>query len=213
VDDKFFMVIGGDHSSAIGTWSGAFQAIKQRGSLGLIWIDAHMDSHQPKTSHTGNIHGMPLACLLGYGEQEFTQLLSHHHKLDSRYLCLIGVRSFESEEAEFLKQLNVKIYYMDEVKQRGLSVIMQEAIKIVSEQTAGFGVSIDIDSMDPKEAPGTGVIEPDGLSAKELGKALHLLTNNPKLIGIELAEFDPTRDKQQLTEKVILELMRALFLE
>ena len=212
IDEKFFVVFGGDHSSAIGTWSGAFQAVKQQGSLGLIWIDAHMDSHTPETSPTGNIHGMPVASLLGYGLPEYTELMSHHHKLDPRHLCLIGIRSFEPGEAELIKRLNVRVFFMEEVKQRGLEIIMQEAILHVTQQTAGFGVSIDIDSMDPKDAPGTGVQEPDGIPASELIHGLRLIAGHPKLMGVEIVEFDPKRDQNHLTEKLIPELLRSLTL-
>jgi len=204
----FFVVIGGDHSAAVGTWHGVLHA--KKAPIGLIWIDAHMDSHTPLTSETGNVHGMPLAALLGYGDPLLTHIFNESPVLRPEHVCLIGVRSFESGEAELLKKLNVRIYFMDEIKQRGLDAVMQEAVARVSQGTKGFGVSIDVDSVDPKEAPGTGVPEPDGLSAKELIASLQLIANNPLLLGAEIVEFDSTKDKNQLTEKLVFDLLNVL---
>jgi arginase len=211
-EKQFFMVMGGDHSSAIGTWSGACHALQPNGKLGLIWIDAHMDSHTPETSLTGNFHGMPLACLLGQGTPSLIHLLTDMPKLDPAHLCLIGIRSFEPEEKVLLDRLNVRIIYMDEVKQRGLSSVMDEAIAIASTGTLGYGLSIDIDSIDPDDAPGTDVVEPDGLSGEELCKALKVFAQDSRLIGAEIVEFDPDRDKEQKTEKLITRMTEAILL-
>lgn len=201
--NKFFTVLGGDHSCAIGTWSGAFNAIKDQGPLGLIWIDAHMDSHTPHTSLSGNVHGMPLASLFGFGLASLIYILNSEPKLKPENVCLIGVRSFERGEAALLKELNVRVFFMEEIKERGLKVIMQEALERVTCNTAGFGVSIDIDSLDPMDAPGTGVAESNGLRATDLLSALESISEHPKLIGAEIVEFDPTRDLNHKTEKLI----------
>jgi len=209
-DKKFFMVLGGDHTCAIGTWSGASYSMKKAGPIGLIWIDAHMDSHTPESSLTGNYHGMPLACLLGFGEPGLTSILDKAPKIKPEHLCLIGIRSFESAEDALLKSLNVRIYYMDEIENRGLKVIMQEALEIVTKGTAGFGISLDIDSIDPIDAPATDVSEPGGIRAKELCEALPIAARSPHLLGVEITEFDPHRDIEQKTEKLIPKLMTAL---
>ena len=207
---KPFVVFGGDHSSAIGTWSGAYDAIKQQGDLGLIWIDAHMDSHTPETSQTGNIHGMPLACLLGSGFPGLTSILNSAAKLKPQNLCLIGIRSFEQGEAEYLKKLNVRIYDMAAIKQRGMAIILQEAIAHVTQNTAAYGVTIDLDSMDPQDAPGTGCHEPDGIRADDLCNAIKLFAKDKRLIGSEIVEFDPHRDKNMITQHLIAKLTLAL---
>lgn len=209
---EFFTVMGGDHTSAIGTWSGVQHALKQQGPLGLIWIDAHMDSHTPYTSLTGNFHGMPLACLLGYGMPSLTNILDKGPKIKPEHLCLIGVRSFERGEAAFLKDLNVRIFFMEEVRERGMSAVMKEAIQIASQGTAGFGVSIDIDSMDPADAPGTGVKEPNGIAAKDLCQSLRLIACESKLLGAEIVEFDPHRDINRKTEILISHILGTLAL-
>lgn len=209
---KFFTVIGGDHSSAIGTWSGVYAAIKNKGPLGLIWIDAHMDSHTPESSPSGNIHGMPVACLLGYGDRSLTTILDKEPKLQPEHICIIGIRSFEAGEAELLEKLNVRIFFMEEVKQRGLDVVMQDALKIVTQGTAGFGISIDIDSIDPKDAPGTGTSVANGILADQLYKSFQNIANDPRLLGLEIAEFDPHRDKENKTEKLVSHLIASLVL-
>jgi arginase len=211
-DKNFFTVIGGDHSCAIGTWSGVYHTLKKEGDLGLIWIDAHMDSHTPHTSQTGNVHGMPLASLLGHGMSSLTGIFNSEPKLKPEHVSLIGVRSFESGEAALLKELNVRVFFMEEVKQRGLNAVMQEALTIATQGTAGFGLSIDIDSIDPKDAPGTGVAEPDGILGQDLCEALIQVARHPRLLGAEIVEFDPQKDKNHITEKLIASLISVIAL-
>ena len=207
---QFFTVIGGDHTCAIGTWSGGYDALHASGEMGLIWIDAHMDSHTPETSPSGRIHGMPLAALLGYGYSTLTSVLHYPPKLKPENICLIGVRSFESGEAELLKRLNVRIYFMEEVKQRGLITVLKEAVEHVSHHTVGYGMTLDLDSIDPKEAFGVDVPEPDGIHTHNLYKGLSSILSDPKLIGVEIAEFDPMKDKNAETEKLIVSLLRII---
>lgn len=209
---KFFTVLGGDHSSAIGTWSGAYEAIKSKGPLGLIWIDAHMDSHTMDTTPSGNFHGMPLACLLGRGLPSLTKILSDEPKLKPEHVCLVGVRSYEDPEARLLQELNVKVFFMEEVKERGLEDVIKECIKIVTSNTHAFGISFDIDSVDPKDAPATGVSEPNGISANDICKAFVVLSKEPKFIGAEIVEFFPELDEDHKTEKLIAKLLAILAL-
>jgi arginase len=207
---KFFIVLGGDHTSAIGTWSGVSAVTHKEGPLGLIWIDAHMDSHTPETTSSGNLHGMPLACLLGHGDSSLVNLMEHSPKIKPEHICLIGVRSYEAAEAKLLNQLKVRIFYIDEVKQRGLPAVMAEAVSYVSQNTIGYGLSIDIDSIDPIDAPGTGVAEPNGIRANELYDALNIVANDPRLLGAEIVEFDPNNDTDHLTEKLIVRLISII---
>lgn len=210
-DKKFFVTLGGDHSCAIGTWSGVKKAMPEQ-NLGLIWIDAHMDSHTPLTSPSGNIHGMPVACLLGYGEPVLTHIGTDTAKFKPENICMIGIRSFEEGEANLLKQLNVRIIGMEEVHHRGLDDVLKEAIQIATQGTEGYGVSIDIDSIDPADAPGTDVAEEDGLSGQELCQAAKIFAQDSRLIGLEIAEFDPERDQAQKTEKLITNLVKSITL-
>jgi arginase len=201
-------VVGGDHSCAIGTWSGVYDAMHDQGELGLIWIDAHMDSHTPETSLTGNIHGMPLACLLGYGYPALTKILHDQPKLKPQNVCLIGVRSYESGEAELLRKLNVRVFFMEEVNEKGFDLVMQEAVAHVTRHTAAFGLSVDIDSVDPEDAPGVDVPEASGISGEDLCAGLTKVANDPRLIATEIVEFDPGRDVQAKTEKLMANVVK-----
>ena len=163
--NKPFATIGGDHACAVGTWSGVAQALAPQGDLGLIWSDAHMDAHTFDTTPSGNIHGMPIACLLGHGDPSLTHIASKQPKIKPEHLCLIGIRDFEAGEAELLKQLDVRIITMEEVQQRGFEDCMQEALTIANNGTAGFGISIDLDGFDPKQAPAVGTPVANGLDA------------------------------------------------
>lgn len=208
--NKPVCVIGGDHTCAIGTFSGVHEVMQKQGDIGLIWLDAHMDSHTPETTESGRVHGMPLACLLGYGYPVLTSVAGHSPKLKPQNVCLIGVRSYERGEAEFLKRLNVRVFFMDEVKARGLSAVMQEAVDIVSKETVGYGVSLDMDVVDPNEAPGVDVQEADGIHAKDLCAAIAAVSADSRLLATEIVEFDPKHDLERKTEKLVVSLIEIL---
>ena len=205
------LIFGGDQTVSIGTWSAIAEELKPKGDIGLLWIDAHMDSHTPETSETGNVHGMALACLLGYGDPRLTQLLNSQAKLKPENVCLIGIRSFEKGEAELLKKLNVKIYFQDEVDKRGLDKVFNEALKHVKQNTIKFGISLDIDSMDPELAPGVGVPEANGIKPRELIKNFKKLHNDEKFTALEIVEFNPHRDIDRKTEKIVPQLVKAVY--
>ncbi|TPW16980.1 MAG: arginase [Halothiobacillaceae bacterium] len=205
----FFYVIGGDHSCAVGTWSGVYQALHTQGDIGLIWIDAHMDSHTVESSPSGAIHGMPLAALLGYGDTRLTTIAGAVPKLKPEHLCLIGVRSFEPAEAELLNRLGVRIFYNSEVTERGLADVMVEARAIVKRGTIAYGISIDIDAIDPDDAPGVGSPEPAGLSAQALIAELHHGRHDEHLVGVEVVELNPQRDDRNRTADLAVELLLA----
>ncbi len=208
VEQKPFCVIGGDHSCAIGTWSAVAYAYKGH-DIGLIWIDAHMDSHTPDTSTTQNIHGMPVAHLLGEGYMEFTHLFDHGSKIKPHNICLIGVRSFEKGEAARLARLGVKIYYMNEIKERGIDTVLNEACEYVCKSTYGFGISIELDAIDPIDAPGVGCPESGGIQGSALVNALKQLVPNKPLLGLEIAEYNPLRDENQITAQLAVDLIHA----
>ena len=209
----FPIAIGGDHSMAIGTFSGVTTALKAEGEFGLIWFDAHMDSHTVSTTESGAIHGMPLACLLGYGDKKLCQISSHKAKINPKHVCLIGVRSFDAGEKKLINDLGVKIYYMDEVRERGLLSIVEEAKKIVKQNTKAYGVTIDIDAFDPKYAPATGALEDGGLNAIETIEAFKLFAKDDDLKVVEIAEYNHYLDESDITYKLITNLLRSVFAE
>ncbi len=203
-----FCTIGGDHSCAIGTWSGAATAVD--GDLGLIWVDAHMDAHTFETTPTKNIHGMPVAALLGHGHANLTEILSKKHKLKPENLCLIGIRSFEAGEAALLKKLGVTIYTNNDVAKHGLEALLVRAYEQVTRHTKKFGFSIDLDGFDPEFAPGTGTPVKEGINAHDFCRIISRWANDPKLLGFEIAEFNPHLEQDAITEKTMADIILAL---
>ncbi|MFO0459719.1 MAG: arginase [Burkholderiales bacterium] len=196
------VVVGGDHSCAIGTWSAAAAALRRGGEarrLGLVWIDAHLDAHTPETSETQMPHGMPIASLLGHGAPALTTVADAWPKLRPQDLVLIGPRSWESGEAALLARLGVRVIAGDEVARRGFADCMREAVERVSADTAGWGVSFDLDALDPLDAPGTGVPVPGGLRVAEVSAALRGLACDERVVAVELVEYNPTLDVARTT--------------
>ena len=202
----FPIVIGGDHSIAVGTWN-AFNP-----PFGLIWIDAHLDAHTPKTSPSGAYHGMPVAALLGRGAPEMAQIVRKDPVLNPRNLAYIGIRSFEKGEENLLNEMGVKVFFMEEVKKKGLKAVLSEAIAHVTQKVSQYGVSFDLDVCDLRQAPGVGSPEPNGIVKEELLPLLHTIGQDPRLIGFELVEYNPKRDIDhrtlELAYEVLYEVMR-----
>ena len=210
-NNEVFLVLGGDHSCAIGTWSGAYATIKQQGELGLIWIDAHMDSHTAETSPTTAVHGMPLACLLGYGDEQLTTIELPTAKLKPENICLIGIRSYENEEAALLEKLGVKIFFIEDVEKLGIYEVLQRAKQQVSQNTVAYGISLDLDAIDPLDAPGVGSPEKNGLNACALLDALNRMAFNNNFIGLEIAELNSQRDIDDKTAKLAIQIINTIF--
>ena len=206
-NNRFFITLGGDHSAAIGSWSGAASIIE---NCGLIWFDAHMDAHTRETTPSKNIHGMPLAILLGHGETELTHLAFKNQKIKPENCVLIGIRSYESGEADLLKKLGVKIFYMDDIKKMTLSTVIQQAIEIVTRNTDYFGVSIDLDGFDPIDAPGVGSPANDGIRAAEFLPEFKYIAQHPQLIGADIVEFNPMLDVEGKTAQLAITLINGL---
>ena len=198
-------VLGGDHSCAGGTWTGVARATK--GALGLVWVDAHMDAHTPRTSHTGRLHGMPLAWLLGQDDDPLYGLATG--VLEPQHVALIGVRSYEPEERERLERLGVRVIYMTEIAERGIDAVLDEAFAIAKRGTAAFGVSVDLDVVTPEEAPGVGTPVPGGVSGAELTHALARIGGRPDLAAVELVEYSPRLDPSGRTARIAIEIARA----
>lgn len=202
-------VIGGDHSIAAGTWRGVARGLKQ--APGLLWIDAHLDAHTPETSHSGNPHGMPLAALLGHGNAAMGAKLGAC--LDPQRVAIVGLRSYEAEEKALIDALGVRCYEMTEIARRGLPVVMREALLLVrgANQDGAFGISLDVDALDPSQAPAVSTPEAGGLDSAQLAEALHGVVNETGFCGLELCEYNPFYDPQQRTCQLLLQLLTALF--
>lgn len=207
----FPCVLGGDHVMAVGTFSGAIQALKARHNFGLLWIDAHMDSHTPQTTPSGAYHGMPVASLLGYGEPKLTDLFGPAGKVLPEHVILMGIRSFEPEEEAFLKKLNVRVYSMDEIQSRGFKETYQEAVDTLAHKTQNFGLSIDLDAFDPTFAPGVGSPEPGGLNPREVLPELGYSAQKENFSALEITEYNPERDQDHKTAQLVFDLVQHLF--
>lgn len=199
------LIIGGDHSCAIGTWRGVAQTVGK--PVGLIWIDAHLDSHTEITSPSGALHGMPLACLLGHG---LIALSQGKASLLPQHVCVVGARSFEAEEAVLLMGLGVRVFGMDEIQRRGLDSVMAEALTIAQNGTAGFGVSIDLDVIDPRDAPAVGTPAAGGLRRAQLVQSLAMLARQDDLLALEIAEYNPHLDVENRSADCVRDLLHAL---
>jgi arginase len=205
-----YLVLGGDHSMAIGTWSGL--ASPHQGDIGLLWIDAHFDSHTPETTHSHFIHGMPVAALLGHGDPKLTHIIGPYPKIKARNLCMIGIRDYEPEEKKLLDRLGVRYYDMAMITKQGLTQIMQQAMDYISEHTQHFGISIDLDAIDPSQAPAVSVPVPHGLDGATLVQCLKQLRTHPHfehLLALEIAEFNPSKDINGQTETLIQNIIEA----
>jgi arginase len=206
----FPTIIGGDHSIAMGTWQGVTEALNGQQKFGLIWIDAHMDSHTPESSQSQAYHGMPVATLLGYGNPELVNLGSKDAAIAPQHLVLMGIRSYESAEKRFLERLNVRVFYIEEIQDRGFKACLDEALQIVSQAPKGFGVSIDLDGFDTQDAPGVGSPEANGLYAEEVLPMLSRIQNHPGFKALELVEYNPSLDKNDKTVELMAWLFQAL---
>ncbi|TVQ83286.1 MAG: arginase [Micavibrio sp.] len=209
------VILGGDHSSAIGTWSGIIAAHNAFEEFGLIWLDAHLDAHTPETAHEGKWggwwHGMPVACLTGEGVDELTAIATPRPKINMAHFSLYGARSYEPSEDEFMQRHNARVYEMPEIKTRGFAETLAEGIKNATDGTKGFGLSVDLDGFDPADAPGVGTNEKNGLDAEETLKALSGLAAHPKFRGLEIVEYNPHKDKDGKTARLINGILLSVF--
>ncbi len=199
------VVLGGDHSIAAGTWRGVGRALGE--APGLLWIDAHLDAHTPESSRTHNAHGMPLAALLGAGAPEMAGQAGP--PLDPARIAVIGVRSHEPDEMRLLAAFGVRVFGMAEIRRVGLGRVFEEALAIVARGGRPFGLSLDLDALDPLIAPGVSTPVADGLGVPELARALAGLVRARRCIAVEIVEYCPERDPHGLTARAAIELLEA----
>jgi len=206
-EGRFPLVLGGDHSVAIGTIAGVLQHKK---NLGVIWFDAHGDINTAETSPSGNIHGMPVAVSLGYGHELLTSIGGADNTINKENIVFIGCRDLDAGERKMLKEFGVTVFTMHEVDKLGMTEVMNRAIAIASDGTDGIHVSFDLDSMDPVHAVGTGTRVPGGLTYRESHLALEMIAETGKVVSAEFVEVNPIIDHKNQTAKVTVELMGSL---
>lgn len=202
------IVLGGDHSIAIGSFSGvASYYKKQQQTLGLIWFDAHADMNTPDTTPSGNIHGMPLAALLGYGTPELTNVAGFAPKLDPKLCAHVGARDIDAGERDLINKLGMRFFTMREIDERGMNACMNEAIKIASGGTAGYAVTFDVDVLDPGDAPGSGTLVRGGLTYREAHLGMEKISEAGGMRSLEIVEINTALDVNNKTAELGVELL------
>ncbi|MGM9986158.1 MAG: arginase [Bacillaceae bacterium] len=206
LEKAFPLVLGGDHSIAIGTIAGLG---KQYNNLGLIWFDAHGDANTPETSPSGNIHGMPFAASLGYGDERLTNLHGYAPKIKAENVVMIGLRDLDEGEKVFLKKRGIKVYTMQEIDRLGMPKVMEETIAYLKD-TDGVHLSLDLDGLDPIYAPGVGTPVRGGITYREGHLAMEMLYESGLITSAEFVEVNPILDEHNRTAAVAVELISSL---
>ncbi|HEY1205767.1 MAG: arginase [Bryobacteraceae bacterium] len=202
------LVIGGDHSIAVGTVSGAAKHMRRaRKRLGLVWIDAHPDMNTPQTSPSGNVHGMPLACIIGMGPRKLTHLGGFAPKIDPKNVALVGIRDVDALEKPHVKDSGVRAFTMRDIDERGMRAVMEEALEIANAGTEAFHLSLDMDSVDPQIAPGVGTPVRGGLSYREAHLAMEMIGDCGRMTSMDVVEVNPVFDEANRTAQLAVELV------
>ncbi len=208
----FPLILGGDHSIAVGSISGiAAFARKKRKKVGVLWVDAHGDMNTPSTSPSGNVHGMPLAVLLGYGPNELKSVGGNARKIDPNNVVLVGVRSLDEGERRFIEQTGVYVYTMHEIDRQGVHRVMKKALSKVTEGTDYLHVSLDLDAVDPTVAPGVGTPVKGGLDYREAHLIMELLFESKAMTSLEIVEVNPILDEHNTSAEFAVELVQSAF--
>jgi arginase len=201
------MILGGDHSIAAGSVAGVASFFrKQSKRIGLIWLDAHGDVNTPESSPSGNVHGMPLASIMGYGAPELTELCNFKPKIEPQNVAMVGIRELDAKERQLVKKSGVHVFTMREIDERGMRDVMAEALRFATDDTNGVAISLDMDFLDPTEAPGVGTPVRGGVTYREAHLALEMIADSRALVSFELVEINPVVDLHNKTAILGVEL-------
>jgi arginase len=209
-NSEFPIILGGDHSIAIGTFSASSAHFRESGEeLGLIWFDAHADINTPETSTSGNIHGMPLAVLLGKGSPELVDLAGFAPKLNPKYFAHVGARDLDAGERSSVHELGLRDHFftMSDIDRRGMHECVKDAIAIASAAPAGYAVTFDVDMIDPRFAPGSGTLVRGGATYREAHLALEMIAEHGGMRSFEIVEVNPLLDQSNITVELACELV------
>lgn len=204
------VIIGGDHSIAAGTLSGISSHFRSEGKeIGLIWFDAHADMNTPETSPSGNIHGMPLSAILGFGKEEMVNLEGFSPKINPKFCAHIGARDLDAGEKKIIRDLGIRgqFFTMSDIDRRGIAKCVEDAIRIASQAQGGYAVTFDVDVIDPRFAPGSGTLVRGGITYREAHFALELIAEKGGMRSFEIVEVNPMLDEKNITVKLAGELI------
>jgi arginase len=206
------LVIGGDHSLAAGSVAGSATALAERGErVGLIWLDAHADLNTPESSLTGNVHGMPVAHLLGLGDARMSRIATPFPAVKPEHLVYIGLRDLDDAEQATIRSMGLHAFTMRDIDERGLRHVMEEALSIATRGTGGVHVSCDADWVDPREAPGVGTPVRGGATLREAHLAMEIIHDSGAMVAMDLVEINPILDRQNSTAELSAELIASAF--
>jgi arginase len=207
------LLLGGDHSLAAGSVSGVAEFYRRQGQkIGLVWIDAHSDINTPETSPSGNVHGMPLAALLGLGPEPLKNIFGFAPKVAAENVVLVGVRNVDAAERENLRRAGMTgIYTMRDIDERGMRTVMEEALRAAGRGTAGYHVSLDMDWIDPVDAPGVGTPVRGGATYREAHLAMEIVADHGRMLSFEVVEVNPVIDEHNRTADLAVELACSAF--
>jgi arginase len=207
---EFPLVIGGDHSIAMGTVSGVSTHFRsQDESVGLLWFDAHGDMNIPGVSPSGNIHGMPLAHLLGRGDADLVGIHGHSPKIKPENVAIIGLRSIDAGEREIIRESGIKALTMRDIDERGMANVAAEALEVVTNGTSAFHLSFDVDGCDPEVIPGSGTLVPGGVRFREAHLLMEYCADSRKMCSLEIVELNPFLDHKNVSAERTIELIMS----
>jgi len=203
-DGEFPLVLGGDHSIALGSITGVARVHRD---IGVIWIDAHGDFNTHETTPSGNIHGMILGALAGLGHPSLTGVGGWSPKINTRSIAIVGARDLDIREQELLREQQIHVFTMTEIDQHGMSSVMEQAVEVASQAIHGFHLSLDMDSLDPREAPGVGTPVRGGLTYREAHLAMEVIAASGQLVSMDAVEVNPILDRENATAQLAVELI------
>lgn len=209
---KVPVVLGGDHSVGAGTVAGVAEFYRRQGQkIGLLWIDAHTDVNTPDSSPSGNVHGMPLAAIMGLGPADLANIFNFSPKISPENCVLVGVRDIDAIEKENVLRAGIKVFTMRDIDERGMRSIMEEALRVAGRGTIGYHVSLDMDWVDPEDAPGVGTPVRGGATYREAHLAMEIIADHGRMLSFEVVEVNPVIDEHNRTADLAVELTLSAF--
>jgi arginase len=209
---KVPIVLGGDHSVAAGTVAGVAEFFRRDNKkVGLLWIDAHSDINTPDSSPSGNVHGMPLAAIMGLGPSELGNILGAAPDIHPENCVLVGVRDIDGIEKENIRKAGIEVFTMRDIDERGMRAVMEEALRMAGRGTAGYHVSLDMDWVDPEDAPGVGTPVRGGATYREAHLAMEIIADHRRMLSFEIVEVNPVIDEHNRTADLAVELTLSAF--
>jgi len=202
------LVLGGDHSIAAGVAAGVANHFrKEKKQIGYLWLDAHGDMNTPESSPSGNVHGMPLAAIMGYGAPELVDLLGFKPKAEPGNIVIVGARDLDAQERKIVKKSGIHVFTMRDIDERGMREVMADALKYAMDDTAGIAVSLDMDFVDPADAPGVGTPVRGGVTYREAHLAMEMIADTESMVSLEVVEINPILDEHNRTALLGVELV------